>query len=105
MPCKIPFGIPVLLLGGLLLGGCATSRTAAPAKAAREAAEPPAPAIMSAEELERRAEAHAHYATAIIHELNDEPEQAADELFQAALKDPNNEALVLDVTRKLLQFK
>lgn len=55
--------------------------------------------------MDRRAEAHAHYGAAIIHELNEEPEKAAEELFQAALKDPVNETLVLDVTRRLLQFK
>ena len=81
---------------------CATQRKPA---ATKDKAEAPAPAPPSPEELDRRAEAHAHYATAIIHELNEEPEQAADELFQAALKDPSNESLVMDVTRKLLQFK
>ena len=102
MPSIFNVRIPILLLGGLLLAGCATSRKPA---AATTQAETPAPPPPSPEELDRRAEAHAHYATAIIHELNEEPEQAADELFQAALKDPSNENLVMDVTRKLLQFK
>src|SRR5256885_3133151 len=102
MPFTFQFRVPALLLGGLLLVSCATSRKPAATKA--ETVEP-AQTVPSAEELDRRAEAHAHYATAIIHELNEEPEQAADELFQAALKDPSNENLVMDVTRKLLQFK
>lgn len=95
--------VPVWLLGGVLLAGCA-SRTAPP-PAAPTAGVSNATTVLPPEEVERRAEAHAHYATAIIHELNEEPELAADELFQAALKDPANESLVLDVTRKLLQFK
>src|SRR5436190_4635634 len=102
MPSIFNVRLPVLLLGGLLLVSCATQRKPA---ATKDKAEAPAPAPPSPEELDRRAEAHAHYATAIIHELNEEPEQAADELFQAALKDPSNESLVMDVTRKLLQFK
>src|SRR5688572_4737665 len=106
MPFTFQVPVPVLILGGLLLGGCATrpvSSSSSPSASSSNA--PLSKVIASPEELERRAEAHAHYATAIIHELNEEPERAADELFQAALKDPSNETLVLDVTRKLLQFK
>src|SRR5689334_22448962 len=96
--------VPVLLLGGLF--GCAAPRTTTPPTATPKVeATALAQPVLSPEEVERRADAHAHYATAIIHELNEEPEQAADELFKAALKDPANEGLVLDVTRKLLQFK
>jgi tetratricopeptide (TPR) repeat protein len=106
MPFKFQFGISVLALGGLLLAGCAAPRTSSPAQVGRGVPAEPAPQnILPPEEVERRAEAHAHYATAIIHELNEEPEKAADELFQAALKDPANENLVLDVTRRLLQLK
>jgi hypothetical protein len=106
MPFTFQLPVPVLILGALLLGGCATkpaSSSSSPSASSSNA--PPPKVIASPDELERRAEAHAHYATAIIHELNEEPERAADELFQAALKDPANETLVLDVTRKLLQFK
>ena len=88
-----------------MLAGCASPRTTAGKTPAKAEATEPASEVLAPEEVDRRAEAHAHYATAIIHELNEEPEKAADELFQAALKDPANEALVLDVTRRLLQFK
>jgi tetratricopeptide (TPR) repeat protein len=105
MPLTIQSGFPVLLLGGLLLAGCASPRATSPSAAIAPKTAEPAPNILTPEEVDRRAEAHAHYGTAIIHELNEEPEKAADELFQAALKDPRNEILVLDVTRRLLQFK
>src|SRR5688500_7787177 len=99
-------------LGGLLLAGCASpskKEARAPAHAALQPASAESThtsaALLSPEDLDRRAEAHARYAAAIIHELNEEPEAAADELYQAALNDLGNESLVLDVTRRLLQFK
>ena len=101
-------------MGGLLLAGCAAPapKNHADASLKPSAARPAgnnftnvAREILSPEELDRRAEAHARYAAAIIHELNEEPELAADELYQAALNDLGNESLVLDVTRRLLQFK
>ena len=105
MPFTIQSGFPVLLLGGLLLAGCASPRATSPKTALTPERAQPAADVLTPEEVDRRAEAHAHYGTAIIHELNEEAEKAADELFQAALKDPRNETLVLDVTRRLLQFK
>jgi tetratricopeptide (TPR) repeat protein len=51
------------------------------------------------------AEAHAHYAAAVIHELNDESSAALDEYYQAALGDPDDESLVLEVSRRFLQNK
>jgi tetratricopeptide (TPR) repeat protein len=51
------------------------------------------------------AEAHAHYGTAIIYELDDQPELALQEYYEAASKDLNNEPLVLDVSRHLIQAK
>jgi len=47
-------------------------------------------------------EAHAHYGAGVIHEMNEEPELALQEYYEAALKDPANESLVLTVSRRLL---
>ena len=51
------------------------------------------------------AEAHAHYAAAVIHEMDGEPRAALEEYYQAALLDPDDEALILEVSRRLLQNK
>ena len=55
--------------------------------------------------VERRAEAHAHYADGIIREMNDQPQAAMEEYCQAALLDPDDESLILEVSRRLLQSK
>ena len=55
--------------------------------------------------LQRRAEAHAHYTAAVIREMNDDPKAALDEYCQAALLDPDDESLILEVSRRLLQSK
>ena len=55
--------------------------------------------------LAKTASAHAHYARGVIHEMNDEPEAAIGEYYQAALEDPGNEVLILEVSRRFLQNK
>lgn len=55
--------------------------------------------------MERRAMAQAHYAAAIIHELNDEREQALEEFARAARTNPDDETLTLEVTRRLVPNK
>jgi tetratricopeptide (TPR) repeat protein len=51
------------------------------------------------------AEAHAHYAAAVIHEINEETDAALEEYAMAAIDDPEDEVLVLEVSRRLLQNK
>src|SRR5258706_3424695 len=51
------------------------------------------------------AEAHAHYSAGYILEMADDSEAALQEYYQAALKDPGNEWLVLEVSRRFLQKK
>jgi tetratricopeptide (TPR) repeat protein len=55
--------------------------------------------------VERRAEAHAHYATGVVREMNGDPQAAMEEYYQAAVLDPGDEVLVLEVSRHLLQAK
>lgn len=52
--------------------------------------------------METRTQAHAHYASAVIHDMNDETELALEDYYQAALGEPDNETLVLEVSRRLL---
>jgi tetratricopeptide (TPR) repeat protein len=55
--------------------------------------------------VQARAEAHAHYANGILREMNSDQKGALEEFCQAALLDPGEESLVLEVSRKLLQAK
>ncbi|MEO8427856.1 MAG: tetratricopeptide repeat protein [Verrucomicrobiota bacterium] len=96
-------------LGCLVFAGCGTTssseRSAAKAKPShhRTAADNTDLLLTQTEEL--RVEALARFARGIIHEMNDEPVQAFDQFYQAALSDPDNESLVLDVARRLIQRK
>jgi len=53
----------------------------------------------------KQIEAHAHYAQALIHDLDDEPALALKEFSAAAALDPSNEELVLELTRRYLLLK
>jgi len=53
--------------------------------------------------MERRAEAHGHYSAGVIYDMNGESQAAADEYYQAAVLDPNDETLALEASRHLLQ--
>jgi tetratricopeptide (TPR) repeat protein len=89
----------------LLVAGCGT----APARKGGAQKETAATAVKRERaddrSAERRAEAHAHYAAGVICEMNNEPPAAMDEYYQAAVLDPGDEGLVLDVSRHLLQSK
>lgn len=54
---------------------------------------------------QRLAQAHAHYAAGVIHEMNEEREAALEEYYQAASEDPANEEMLLDVSGRFLQNK
>jgi tetratricopeptide (TPR) repeat protein len=56
-------------------------------------------------DLENLIDAHARYAAGVVHEMNLEPESALEDYYQAALLDPTNQALVLDVSQQFLQAK
>ncbi|MEY2407771.1 MAG: hypothetical protein QOF48_441 [Verrucomicrobiota bacterium] len=59
----------------------------------------------SSNAIAARTEAHAHYAAGVIHDLNEEPDKAADEFFQAAMADLGNEDLVIETSLRLLRLK
>lgn len=104
MRLRLVLWMTLAAAAGLLAGGCGTPVFSAGAAAEQKAGprkRAPHPERVDA----RRAQAHAHYATAIVHELNEETELALQEFYQAAAKDPENETLTLDVTRRFLQAK
>ena len=55
--------------------------------------------------VQRLAEAHAHYAAGVIQEMNNDPKAALEEYWQAAQMDPDDESLILEVSRRLMQTK
>src|SRR5262245_11632801 len=125
MPLCIGSRMLMLTACTVLLAGCSSSRAPGAASAAAprpasgksNAAPSNASNASASNALENVAdgsentperdlvEAHARYAEAVIHELNDETEPALQGHVDAAMSDPNNETLVLDVSRQLLQAK
>jgi tetratricopeptide (TPR) repeat protein len=98
------FWLAVLLSSGLLVG--CQSR---PARASRPVAQSSADAETQTGAAdptsEKIAQAHAHYAAAIVHDMNDETEAALEDYYQAAYDDPRDESLVLEVSRRFILNK
>ncbi len=95
----------LLIAGSLLLAGC---RSAPEWQAAGSQGKPVSAAKrerMEEESVERAAAAHAHYAAGVIHEMNGEAQEAAEEYYQAVMLDPSDEALVLEVSGGFLRGK
>jgi tetratricopeptide (TPR) repeat protein len=114
----------VLIAGSVLIAGCRTPRRDAasshpsskPTVAAgrllgNDPAEMNGTMAISTDlldtnsDLARMIDAHAHYAAGVVHEMNIEPELALEDYFHAAMLDPTNETLVLDVAQQFLQAK
>ncbi|HEY2081160.1 MAG TPA: tetratricopeptide repeat protein [Verrucomicrobiae bacterium] len=113
----------ILLAGSVLIAGCCEPK----GHAARFRPSPPAVALnripdsglqdpgttlaVPPEEkstnvgLENLIDAHAHFAAGVVHEMNLEPESALEDYYNAALLDPTNQSLVLDVAQQFLQAK
>src|SRR5207249_3256038 len=49
--------------------------------------------------------AHAHYAAGVAYEQNGETDLAMQEFQRAAADDPDNETLILEISRRMLQSK
>jgi tetratricopeptide (TPR) repeat protein len=92
-------------ISSLLVAGCHSHslrpRAAKPDPVKASAVRSPT----SARQEAQVAQAHAHYAAGVIHELDEENAEALAEFYQAALLDPDNESLILEVSRRLLQDK
>jgi tetratricopeptide (TPR) repeat protein len=88
-----------LTAGSLLVAGCRSTPVTRGSSSAikRERTEEAA--------AEKRADAHAHYAAGVVHEMNNEQAAATEDYYQAAMLDRGDEDLVLEVSRRLLQAK
>jgi tetratricopeptide (TPR) repeat protein len=51
------------------------------------------------------AKAHAHYAAGVIHDINEDADAALQEYYEAAKADPENDTLILEVSRRYTQNK
>jgi tetratricopeptide (TPR) repeat protein len=81
------------IAGGWLMAGCASTPPPVAAPAAK------------APDVRQRARAHAHYSAALIHDMANEPEAALDDYYQAALLDPGDEDLAMQVADELWEHR
>jgi tetratricopeptide (TPR) repeat protein len=93
-----------LAIASVLLAGCGKlpARKTPPPAAAASA---PAGEQPAAETEDQLAKAHAHYAAGVVHEVDEDLDAALEEYRMAALDDPDDETLVLEVSRRLMQNK
>jgi tetratricopeptide (TPR) repeat protein len=90
-------GLWLIVLGGLALAGCATaSRSGQAAGQISRAGE-------TDPESEKRISAVAHYATGLSHELNDQPDQALEEMVRAAQTDLSSEPIVIEAVQRCIR--
>jgi tetratricopeptide (TPR) repeat protein len=95
----------ILATSSVLVTGCASAPGRKPAPPGDHGAAALKRERMRDHSVETLAKAHAHYSAGIIHEMEGEPRVAAEEYYQAALLDPDDEALILEASRRLLQNK
>src|SRR5437867_2609267 len=95
----------VLVMSNMLIVGCASRDPARQSAKKENSTPPPRRKVAKDWPAEKLAQAHAHYAAAVIDELNEKPEAALQEYYQAALNDPENEPLILEVSRRFAQTK
>jgi tetratricopeptide (TPR) repeat protein len=101
--CCLWIGVAALI--GLLPAGCRTAPADKSTPGRKPAEKVVARPAADDRALRTEAEAHAHYAAGVIHDLNNETDAALEEFQQAARKDPTNDELILEVSGRLLQSK
>lgn len=94
-----------VVLSGALAAGCHSPAARAPKAKGEDAGKASTALAVPERSSEKIAQAHAHYAAAVVHDMNDETEAALEEYYKAAADDPADEGLVLEVTRRLIQNK
>lgn len=96
-------GALVWAISSMLLAGCATSPRLVRGQSGKVSAQ--SVDVDSDAADDKLIQAHAHYAQALIYEMDEKPGDALEEYSQSALNDPGNEELVLEVSRRYLQKK
>src|SRR5215472_12384932 len=87
-------------IGLMLLAGCASAPPTPKPRVVDDTFETPATTETATDlPAEKVAQAHAHYAAGVVHEMNDENEAALREYYLSAEADPDDEGLILEVTR------
>jgi tetratricopeptide (TPR) repeat protein len=102
MPSRYWFLGAALAAAVGFMAGCAAPGAAGPAPSPATSANARSNALPPAEKL---VAAHSHYSAAVLHELNDQWDDALREYFEAARNDPDDELLVLEVSTRFLQQK
>jgi tetratricopeptide (TPR) repeat protein len=101
--------VPLCLSALLLLTACRAPSAGTASKTAPETGKQVTAAVesedFSPEAVERRTEAHARYATGVLYDWQEEPDLAAEEFYKAAVADPKNSDLALEVAQRLMQNK
>lgn len=92
--------------GGFFFSGCSSTKLDSPPDGALKISSAET-ARVAANNIatEKRSEAFARFATGISYEINDQSDLALKEFYQAAMADPSNEPLALDLSRRFLQKK
>lgn len=99
-------GAALALAGALLVGCKAPAHKAPPSQSAFATLPVDTSADPSTDSPEERlSKAHAHYAAGVVHEVDDDLDAALREYELAALADPDDEGLALEVSRRLMQNK
>ena len=92
---RLFIGLALLLTSLLVATGCRTASTGDGTPAKSERAEE--------RELVQRAESQAHFASAVIHQLNGNAPSAYEEFYLAAKSNPSDADLLLEVSNRLLE--
>ncbi|MDB6125616.1 MAG: Tetratricopeptide 2 repeat protein [Pedosphaera sp.] len=100
----------ILTIGSLLLSGCASSKSTHATKSKSgsstiEQAAKSEPVFVSKPVDDKLVQAHAHYAQGVMHDMAEDSEKALEEYAKSAQLDPDNEQLILELSRRYLQKK
>ncbi len=95
------------LLVSLLVSGCLSSELSTTSRniSASQKASIEGDEIPAVPEVDQRSEAFARFATGISYEINDKSDLALEEFYRAALADPANEMLAMEVGQRFLDLK